>query len=395
MKLNRYLVEYKGKLFNTIDKKIHPKNEKLTYYENNLCLEGQEKELILNHLLRPPQGIWLSLIASWECSLRCSHCSVLHKLKKKQEQTIDAKKLGMFLNKYQKFIPITKNFCFHCLFVGGEVGIQINNCLECLNITEKEWVASSNKFYNCTTNLFYELTDKHLEFFQKLQSICVSLDGLEISHNSQRKKFADYTASANPFKKTLSNLETLIQNGNADKITIQASLEDDVYFDTDEKLKFFELLLRKGIKFENIKWRGLHPTTIKKELNKVYQKSMENPKINFYPCCKYRYMSKFIVNPENKIYTDYFESETKSFESYLGNLDDEMQVVAKKYENLIVNKMPILQDKNCMACPVLGYCWGKCVHQNEIINVKPSENCNQEKLIKKVEKFFKKTNESS
>ena len=49
--------------------------------------------------------------------------------------------------------------------------------------------------------------------------------------------------------------------------------------------------------------------------------------------------------------------------------------------------MPCIQDKTCMECPVLGYCWGGCVNGHVFINGKPSLTCSRKQLVPHIQKL--------
>jgi radical SAM protein with 4Fe4S-binding SPASM domain len=395
IKFNRYVVLTEKGYFNTITKKIISADISEKECKNLNLLQGQEYDLIIKHLLSAPQQISINLASTWECTLRCSHCSVLHKLKKESQNKISATLFQKFLNNYyEKYLP-SSNFYSYISFVGGEIGIQINDSLELLNVVKNSWLANCKKRkYTCTTNLFYDITTSHLDFFNQLDDIYISIDGNEESHNKQRKKFLNYTENENPYVKSIKNIDLLCVFGLADKIKIQASLEDDVYFNIDEKLKFFELFLRKGIKFENISWYFIHPTTLKQKQTEAYKNYCKNvTKPNYLPCCKYRYMNKFCISPTNEIYSDYFQAENQKI-SYLGQLDDSIEEIEKRYAKIILEKMPVLKDQKCLSCPVIGYCWGQCINSNEIVGLNPSEMCNQKSLIEQVETKLKIKHES-
>ena len=58
---NRYIVEIKGKFYNTITKTLHRKDESEEYYKSRCFFVGQERDLIKNHLVAKPRQINLNL----------------------------------------------------------------------------------------------------------------------------------------------------------------------------------------------------------------------------------------------------------------------------------------------------------------------------------------------
>lgn len=396
LQFNKYIVEIQGKFYNTITKTLHRKDQSEEYYKSRFFFVGQEHELITNYLVAQPTQLSLSLATTWECSLRCSHCSVLHKLKKTDLGSIDASALKAFLENYYDYFKPNEKFLGYVSFVGGEVGLKIKQTQQLMDVIEKSWLNNLHrKVYSCTTNLFYNLTSEHLHFFKQLHNLEVSVDGNEKDHNKQRRTYNESSLLNNPFQTTIKNIEFLCEHGMSDKICIKASLDDEVFCNLDEKLKFYEMFLRMGLKYENILWKCIHPTKLRQSQTEAFKEfCKKGGRPQTIPCCKYRFMNKFCVTSDNKIYSNYFQNEDTS-ESYLGYLTDQISDIKEKYKNLILETMPILKDENCMKCPVIGFCWGQCLNSNEIINKKPSEMCNQKALINQIEKKLNITYESN
>ena len=167
----------------------------------------------------------------------------------------------------------------------------------------------------------------------------------------------------------------MIESGIKDVI-VQAGFEDKGY---EEKniLKFYEKLLMAGVKYKNIIFGTIVPTKQKPEITKKYLEVLSSAKINFRQCCTYRLMSEFVLDSSNNLYSDYFDIKN----TYIGKTTDSLEFIKEKYVETIKKHMPVLQDENCMKCPVIGACWGGCSNAK---NIKPSSVCNQKLLYEKV-----------
>jgi radical SAM protein with 4Fe4S-binding SPASM domain len=390
MNLNRYILPVVTKsgqeiYFNTITKEKYRKDLDESFYRERLCLEGQEIELIKKQMFKPPTEASFLVTNTWECSLRCGHCCVIDKLKKEETNDINILELYDFLERYRDaYMGDNKKFIVHVAFAGGEVGLRPKQAVRQVRAF-KEVFRDINIFYcNATTNLYYDITDEHMELFNELNNFTVSIDGLEEDHNKQRKSFGDYKVHGNPFQKTVNNLTQLLDQGFAEKINIQASLKDEIHFDIEKKLAFFEYFIRKGMYVDHIKWNALFPTKRNPALSEAFKKSQKHMGIVHSPCCKFRFMSRIQLDPDGKLYSDYFQNDFTKELCFLGTLTSGMQEVEDQYKNMILQEMPIFKDKNCMTCPVLGYCWGKCINANVVAGFMPSEVCNQKELTKDV-----------
>lgn len=390
-KFNRYVLPVITKsnsniLFNTITKEKYKITESEDFYESKYCYENQEMELIKKQLFAPPDTGNFLISSTWECSLRCSHCCVLDKLKKTDNNDVNLDALNDFLIRYrEKYAGDFENFTVYVAFVGGEIGLKPKQALEQMKVFKDVFKNYPLWYSTATTNLYYNLTDDHYEFFNHLTDLVVSVDGLEEDHNKQRKSFGDYKSLGNPFQKTIDNLDFLITKKNmSEKIKVQASVKDEIYFDIDKKIAFYEYFIRKGLYAECISWNGLFPTRRNPKQSKAFELARKPPRLYKSPCCKFRFMSRIQIDPDNKIYTDYFQHNYLQELCHLGSLQDSLEKLEINYKNMILQEMPALNDKNCMICPVLGYCWGQCVNANAVMHVAPSSVCNQQEMINEV-----------
>ncbi|UCF67060.1 MAG: hypothetical protein JSV80_14950, partial [Acidobacteriota bacterium] len=62
-------------------------------------LAGQELDAIKHAVLAPRTTLTLTIVVTWECTLRCTHCSVLKKLVRKQDRFVDNRELACFVRR--------------------------------------------------------------------------------------------------------------------------------------------------------------------------------------------------------------------------------------------------------------------------------------------------------
>jgi radical SAM protein with 4Fe4S-binding SPASM domain len=387
--LNRYVVTTRcgvtPVLFNTISSKTLPVDASTEQLSSELFLEGQERELLERRLFGRPKAASFVVATTWECSLRCGHCCVIDKLRKVDDRELDVEKLKTFWNRYRDAYAADKAYPMMMAIVGGEaVGLRPEKSLAVLRAFWEVFPEHEHAVTTTTTNLFYKLTKDHLSLFDELGLVTVSIDGARDDHNKQRKAFT--LRDENPFDLAMANLKTLLNRDENfyRKVRIQASVRDEVFFDNAKRVAFFEAVMRAGVPYEQIKWGGLYPTKREPEYSRAFQAVKLRGNVRTSPCCKYRMMSRFQIDPDNKVYTDYYQRDYIEDISLLGELDDPLEAMADRYRSLIKREMPIFGDENCMKCPVLGYCWGGCVNGTVIIGNKPSYGCGQAALVEKI-----------
>lgn len=343
----------KDVLFNTI-----------TLQEND---NTNRNDSIEKRLFAKPTDCTLLFATSWMCNLRCSHCSVLHQLEK-SSQLIDIEKCKKFIDNYSSYYGILS---FNLHFIGGEVLLYpevINRLIDVL----------SNYTLNIgiNTNLAITLTIPIIRVLEKSNTIRISLDGLEKEHNQQRHGIE------NPFLKTIGNIKALIKLGLKEKINILCTIKDEFQKESYKK-KFFDYLNNIGISNNQIIFGCIHPTKLSPTPQNTYLKVLKSPNPIIQPCCKYRFMSNFVVDSSNKIFSNYFSIEN----SLIGNLDDSINKIENTHKEQIKKTMACLHDKKCQECPVIGFCWGKCISGEPLFDNKPSNYCDQESLINKVKEL--------
>jgi|688.fasta_scaffold191234_1 radical SAM protein with 4Fe4S-binding SPASM domain len=371
-KLNKYIYKCNENIINLTTKKSLPLDSSYEVLEKNFFLEGQEKQSIEEYLFNPQASDYISIkiVPTWECNLRCSHCFVLNQLKKNDSGSkINIENLKIFLNQFiNKYNKKFVNF----RFLGGEPALRAKENYQLIKEL-RSFLRNANAkcYFSCTSNGL-EMSEDIKEFYLSLDSLCISLDGSKKYHNEQRKSIGNIK---NPYKKTLNNIKLLIKLG-MKELVVQAAFEDQGY---EEKniLKFYEKVLLAGVKYKNIVFGSIVPTTQKPEINKKYLETISSAKINFRQCCTYRVMSEFILDSYDNLYSDYFDIKN----TCIGKTTDSIESIKEKYIETIRKHMPVLQDENCMDCPVIGACWGGCSNSK---NIKPSSICNQKLLYEKI-----------
>lgn len=367
-KLSHYVFEtqYDGNdvFYNTVTKKWLPKNASEQELSDNFFLDGQERLAIEKKLFSVKDTAQISIIPTWECNLRCTHCIVLNKLVKKDNEFFDTDQICNFVERFLKFYNHTKAYIS---FVGGEpllVAKRLINVIDKLNKLDVKFN------YSITTNLATDINDDVFSFFSKLDRIIVSIDGDHMEHNTQRKPI---DGNYDPFVKSIQNLKTLIKSGYQDKISVQAALRDE-FITIDHKTRYYKNLLRIGILPSNIKFACIHPTK-DKHASENFKKVMGNGKVVNEICCKFR-MQQITID-KSEVLSDWYSSER------LGSIYDQISEIESNRKKIMLDALSVLKDEKCKVCPVIGCCWGKCVNGNECFE-NPSKYCNQILLIENV-----------
>jgi radical SAM protein with 4Fe4S-binding SPASM domain len=359
--------------YHTVTKKWLDQTASRQDLENNLFLKGQERDSIISVFAENNKYLSLIITPTWECNLRCKHCSVLNNLKLKDDDVFPIDKLFAFIEKYIEECG-TERISFD--FVGGEPLLRPDICSEIIERSKKLPIPCTS---SCTTNLSVDLDDACLRFFDLVDNFVVSVDGDEKQHNSQRIPLA---GQLDPYAKTHANLELLLDAGYCDKIGIQAALRDE--FMTAEN---YEAYLLKygymGIGLDKITYGSLHPTEhIKASYNEMeaYKQSLKKARLIMKPCCKYRATTNYQIEPSGDIYDVPF----RWAKSKIGTLDDTLEDLAESRMRIIEESFVCFKDETCMSCPAIGYCWGGCVTANPLHKGKPSDYCNRDQLIEKI-----------
>jgi radical SAM protein with 4Fe4S-binding SPASM domain len=375
--ISRYVVETNDGLYNTMTKEILSKNSSIDLLKEKLFLKGQEKDALYKRIFSISQKhLCLRIIPTWECNLRCDHCSVLSLLKKRDECLIEPNSIIKFCKAYRaRYGDVEINL----LFLGGEALLRSKECLDILKSVINEF---GEKEVKCTitTNLSVDLDEYALEFLSMCYDITISVDGVEEQHNWQRKPL---DKKLNPYKKTLCNLFRLNKIGISDKVIVQAAVQQKMY-DEKKYKDFYRSIMKTGIK--KIKYGCCHPTKQNPEPDDLFISSLKISRVIPKLCCDYRYMSFFTINNKNELIGDYF-GRTNVNHGNIKNFDfDKLEF---EYKQKIIDNLNIMRDKTCMEeCPVVAFCWGGC-QNNDFIQENPSKTCGREGLEQVINKMAK------
>jgi radical SAM protein with 4Fe4S-binding SPASM domain len=328
-------------------------------------LKGSERDVLVKRLFQPPEELRLLIVTTWGCNLRCPHCYVLHELKKpsKAAPLEDVAGLKIFVENHRKAygkLPL------YVSMLGGEALLADSSCKEILDQLGKE-----AKHIDMTTNLTVELTPARMEILRRLDSFCISIDGDQVNHDSQRRS---PWSSRSPYRAVMDNLKILQEEGLVEKVQVQATLTSNFLHDEERCVSFIASILALGISKSNIKIGCIAPNKTR-EAGELWVRSRTNPEIRYRPCCSYRFMNNFVITPEG-VHVDYFNT------SKLGGFRDSMPHLAIAYKEHIMDRMPVLKDNKCINCPVMFMCWGSCSNSHSAKGcTTPSEGCGQAQLM--------------
>lgn len=376
-KTNHFVFEEADRLVNLTTKKILPKSASEEELKENFFLKGQEQESIDEYLFRRDHTTFsVDLIPTWECNLRCGHCFVLHELLKKDTKEIDGVRLVGFVKNLLEEYPSIRTGSFQ--FIGGEPTLRSKKNIELIRMLSE--IPDVKLTFRATSNGMNS-DQESLEFFSMLDSFSISVDGPELTHNTQRKSVEGVD---NPFGITLATIDKLVAMGMREKMVVQTSLsETDM---TKENLiDLYKTMLMHGVIFDKIMPGFICPTKHNPKLDEEFVDIHKRfPRTR--PCCKYRHMVNFVVDSSNNVYCDYFDADGKNL---LGRLDDPISRMASNHERIIRESFSVLNDPKCKKCPVIGMCWGWCANTK---GLNPSDHCDQQLLLDKVGKNAKQNN---
>jgi radical SAM protein with 4Fe4S-binding SPASM domain len=372
-RLSRYVVRthHEGRevLFDTVGLEKLPPDSSDEDLARAGMLAGQERATLWSRLTRPRRELSLTLVATWECNLRCSHCSVLGKLKRVDPSAIAPDRLERFLEQYRETVPSTTRLKLS--FLGGEPLLRAEACRKLLEAGREVFAETRSSI---TTNLVARLEAPHLSLLAELDEILVSLDGVEEAHNRQRHP---YRARFNPFRRTLDNLARLRESGLIERVSIQGAIRDDDATEAHFQ-EFHRTLVKLGVPYDKIRFDTVHPAEKGLEVQESYLASLRYPLLRREPCCKFRGASALVVDSDGTLYSDFYTWEP------LGSLDEAPEQLIEAQRRSTRRSMPALKDQNCLSCPVIGLCWGGCVNGHLVVGDRPSAFCGQQALIDRV-----------
>lgn len=367
MQLSQYVVQTKNTksetvLFNTVTRIALPFFSTPDELQKYYFLAGQEEQALRSVYARQMPACAFSIVTTWQCNLRCTHCVVGHKLVANEDHELNIDKIADFIQRYATNHSMTDAYIH---LIGGEGMLVADRCLQLMNALSNIDLKVS---FQTVTNLAFELTDKHFELFSKLSSLAISVDGLEEYYNKQRLALS----GDDMYQLVLANLKKLIFAGLKDKLTIQACIDTD-RFTTDDMREYYRTMLQFGtpVLVSHILPSRKQPTP-----KEAFLQSIRSPRLVTQRCCKYR-IGSLVIDFDENILSDYY-SERK-----LGTLDDDIETINKQQE-FINESAVVFTDPKCKSCPVVGYCWGGC-SLIENTNRPLSEFCDQQALIEFVQ----------
>ncbi|GEM_PF-6598807 len=355
--------------FNTITRQALPLDADRSELRAGFFLDGQQHEALLSRLFEARETLTLTAIVTWRCNLRCTHCTVIHRLEREDAASIDPERLADFVRRYHDARPNVKRLKLSLL--GGEPLLNTDLCRRLVESTRSIF---PDALYDITTNGAVRLEECHLELLRMMQDITVSLDGAEELNNTQRKA---HRAKFNPYQRTMAFLEELNSHGLIDKVLVQGAIRDE-YSTLENMADFYRALMAVGVRYDRIHFGSIHPTKSGMKAQESFRASLEHPTLRHQACCKFRGGHNLIIDADESVVSDYYDWET------LGALDDPIQDLLERHHRMAVDTMPALSDPVCRTCPVIGYCWGGCTNARPLVGGAPSEYCNQDALIAKI-----------
>lgn len=362
-------------LYNSLTGQLLPLDATYQEFSSGFFLEGQDEEAIVNTLMKDREIFSITVVPTWECNLRCTHCSVSSLLQTMDSGEINTQKLINFISSYlERFKP--KHMSLH--FVGGEPFLRQDKCLE---ITHRIYELLEGTGIRCmasiTTNGTIPITAAGFALVEALDKINFSIDGDHAQHNTQRKPL--YSLD-DPYQSVVSTVSKLIEAGYQHKIHVKTALRDQYY--TRENFEGFLRAMGKiGVNLDHVLYGCLHPTDLKNHPDRL-RVFMEifGTKPMTAPCCKYRLNNVWLIDSTNHIYDLPYRWARTDF----GELGTDLDEMLSKRRQIILEQAPCYTDETCRSCPVLGFCWGQCANSDSLVNHKPSQFCHQHKLIETV-----------
>lgn len=364
--LGEHVYRNGANLVNLTTRKSLPLASEPHVLKRHAFLAGQEEDAIRTALSETERlsHINITVIPTWRCNLRCSHCFVMHKLKKTGDSHIDVDKLYAFVNKLKS---IHKNITsIRILFVGGEATLNADLCLEVIKKAPRDLKYS----FDMTSNGIL-LNEKILKLYSSLDDFMISLDGTNQTHNTQRISLDKID---DPYTITYNNIKRLVLYGLRDKMKVQSALPSTVH-NAEVGRIFYKQMLLAGVRLDRIIFGSTTPTNINPSFDPARVKITQSKAIYARPCCKFRLDSNYVIDDQNTVYTDYFQN---SDYSYLGTLDEDIKSIHDRHLKMIMSDIPVLNDEKCKKCPVVGVCWGWCASSHK--HYKPSDYCSQTEI---------------
>ncbi len=369
------VVDGEKRLYDTLTRRSLPLDANEAALTEALFLAGQEEEALVARLFEPRRTLVLTVIVTWECNLRCNHCTVLGRLEDRRSARLDVAAFEDFVRRFREQAPEIERLKLS--FLGGEPLLDPELCLDLIDSARK---LTPEAAFDTTTNLAVPLEEAELALLGQLDDIVVSLDGLEAAHNKQRRP---YKASFNPFERTIANLERLVAEGLAERILVQGAIRDE-FASLPAFQDFQRTLMKIGVRYDRIVFDTIHPTAHRPNPQQSFLDALAQPTLRVEPCCKYRGARKLVLDQDGTLYSDYYDWRR------LGTLDTEIPELLARHRALVFEEMPALHDETCRRCPALGLCWGGCTNVHGLTEGKPSRFCGQDRLIARIRELASK-----
>lgn len=369
--LSRRVIEVGKDLFDTVQKKFLPIDASDEVLSENFFLKGQEKDAVKAWLFAPPQCLYIVVVPTWKCNLKCTHCCVQDRLKHPDEPEPEfhvASFMDFIARHKAKYTAAEK---LGILFCGGEPILFPEKTGEIIDAVRAEYPEVN---FNITTNLAMPLTDKHMEVLNKITSMTISIDGSEIEHNTQR---VPVTPLANPYQLSIKNVQRLMIAGFQGKMNVQGCITS---FEEEDIVEYFRAMLRLGFSEDRIKYATATPCEASPQVTEQFLHYLATQP-RYRECCKYRYMQNFLIDNSGDVFSDFYCYDK------VGKVTDPLSAIAANYEKTIW-EMPVLNDPKCGKCRSLGYCWGGCANNNYLYKTQgsPSKYCKAEAKFQFIKK---------
>ena len=353
-------------LLNTLTGDTLPSDSSRESLSQSFFLRGQEEDALQRALSRPEKTLSLTLINTWACNLRCSHCSVLDHLEETVTQRLDPARLVGFVQRYLQARPGTEGIQVH--FLGGEPLLAPESALHCLDALQGLAVPVRA---TVTTNGAVDTGDDVWALLRRLDRVHVSLDGDQASHDRQRRFL---TESASPHERTLGFLKELVDNGLGDMLHVQAAVTDK-HTTASVRAQWYRDLIGAGVSVGQASFQSVHPTARNPRGGAAWRAGLASPRPRTRPCCRFRASTHWVVEPTGDLRPDFYRG------PLLGTLETPVEELFAQHTRHRERTMPALSDPRCRACPVLGLCWGGCVQGEALVGSTPSDHCDQQALM--------------
>lgn len=316
-------------------------------------------------------GLLFYIKTTETCNLNCAHCFTNGKNGRKIY--FDPVKVAAWINQIKIYNP---NSSAHFEFHGGEPFLApIEDMWKFYDLTKDVWPAAS---YGITTNLVHKLTDKKLEFMDKVlnKRIGTSWDPkIRFDNEKQRELFE-------------SNIRTLLDRGYTIKLFV--SLTRDVVSNEPIKLlKYVKSLGVQEMSMERVTSNGYAKKNLfvfpsNSELQefflKMHQQSEEYGARDWFQnefmetvYSKFEQgdtkQGTFCRDCEQKLFTINADGTiagcpNSAPEDHYATLDDSIENVIFAPKRCAIMAKELARDPRCFECPVFNYCGSDC-HQLE------------------------------